>query len=149
MLVRQHFDIQGAAEFLELSVSDVEYYIKEGELRYGIDNFYFSQMMLIPLAMLTDAQRKKILATHGAYYESERGSPSVLSETSFKATKPIKPQQYLYFKHTAIKDCFWFDTGGEEGSAGLIYTLVLEALDCSLVSLWSQSKDESRDWFAV
>lgn len=52
MLVRQHFDIQGAAEFLELSVSDVEYYIKEGELRYGIDNFYFSQMMLIPLAML-------------------------------------------------------------------------------------------------
>ena len=148
-LKRQHFDIQGAAEFLELSVSDVEYYIKEGELRYGIDNFYFSQMMIIPLAMLTQAQRKKILATHGVYYVSESSSPVVLSETSFKATKPIKPQQYLYFKHTAIKDCFWFDTGGEEGSAGLIYTLVLEALDCSLVSLWSQSKDESRDWFAA
>ena len=61
MLVRQHFDIQGAAEFLELSVSDVEYYLKEGELRYGIDNFYFSQMMLVPLAILTEAQSKKIL----------------------------------------------------------------------------------------
>ena len=55
----------------------------------------------------------------------------------------------MYFKHPAIKDYFWFDTGGEEASAGLVYTLLLETLDCCLVSLWSNSKDESRDWFAA
>ena len=67
-LKRLHFDLQGAAEYLGVSLGDVKYYIKEGDLRYGIEKFYFSKMKLAPLKRLDATQQQSILAKQGAYY---------------------------------------------------------------------------------
>lgn len=145
-LKRLHFDLQGAAEYLGVSLSDVEYYIKEGDLRYGIEKFYSSKMKLVPLKRLDVPQQQAILDKQGAYYQTAKGSPVTLTEAVLDAMEPLTTPDHLYFKHTAIKDCYWFEGGHE---AGDIYAQLLEDLDGSLVSLWLPSDETANDWFAA
>ena len=63
---RLHFDLQGAADYLGASLGDIEYYIKEGDLRYGIEKFYFSKMKLLPLKRLDATQQQSIVDRKGA-----------------------------------------------------------------------------------
>jgi hypothetical protein len=143
---RLHFDLQGAADYLGVSLGYVEYYIKEGDLRYGIEKFYFSKMKLLPLKRLDATQQQSIVDRKGAYYQTAKGSPVTLTEAVLDAMEPLTTPDNLYFKHTAIKDCYWFEGGHE---AGHIYAQVLEDLDGSLVSLWLPSDETANDWFAA
>jgi hypothetical protein len=60
--------------------------------------------------------------------------------------EPLTTPDHLYWKHTAIKDCYWFEGGHE---AGHIYAQVLEDLDGSLVSLWLPSDETANEWVAA
>ena len=143
---RLHFDLQGAAEYLGISLGDVEYYIKEGDLRYGIEKFYFSKMKLVPLERLDATQQRSIQDRKGAYYQTAKHSPVTLTEAKLASLEPIDTPNYLYFRHTVIKDCYWFEDGHE---AGHIYAQLLENLDGSLVSLWLPSDETASEWFAA
>ena len=144
-LKRLHFDLQGAADYLGVSLSDVEYCLKAGDLRYGIEKFHFSKMKLVPLWRLDATQQQSILDYQGAYYQTAKGSPVTLTEAMLEALEPLATPAHLYFRHTAIKDCYWFEDGHE---AGHLYAHVLEDLDGSLVSLRLPSDETADDWFA-
>ena len=143
---RLHFDLQGAADYLGVSIGDIEYYIKEGDLRYGIEKFYFSKMKLVCVDSLEEGWQQAILDHQGTYYQTAKASPVTVTEAQLTALEPIDTLEYLYFRYTAIKDCYWFEDAHQ---AGQIYAQVLEDLDGSLVSPWLPSGETAHDWFAA
>ncbi len=69
-----------------------------------------------------------------------------LPEAVLDAMEPLATPAHLYFRHIAIKDCYWFEDGHE---AGHLYAQVLEDLDGFLVSLLLPSDETANDWFAA
>lgn len=105
-LKRQHFDIQGAAEFLELSVSDVEYYLKEGELRYAIAKKDYKNFDCILLEELPDPVKSEV---KGLPMDAFLEVPHVeMSPTKHFA---MELPEFLYIEHSRLNQIYRGDEG--------------------------------------
>lgn len=124
---RQYFELKGAAKYLECSAKDVQYYLKEGALRYAVPLRSYDGFTLVSIACLPDAIQKTL---------SGLKKPdlmlcmdvSLLVDDSVKA---LPLPEYLYFKD-ADRTLFYVT----EDAGAQVRAHLLELFDGTRVSLW-------------
>ena len=57
---RKHYDVKGAAEWFGCSESDLDYYLREGQLRYAVAREQYDQFGMILFDDLPQLQQDQI-----------------------------------------------------------------------------------------
>ena len=138
---RQQFDIEGAAEYLGVSVNTAKHHVINGDLRYAIESFYFSSMKVVALEDLPKTTKGKLLDAKDKGWDSDEHSPALLKGKSLESVAWAKAPEHLYFSHRSIKESFWHENGELQG---WLFSHLLEDANGSLVSLWKPSETQGQ-----
>ncbi|MDB9868389.1 hypothetical protein OAD22_09880 [Pseudomonadales bacterium] len=127
---RQYFDLEGAAEYLDCSVSDVKYHLQEDNIRYGREARWWevSQSALVPLDKLSDEVYSKVTGLGASYWSGKGFIPAKVDGSIIKKHAINDAPDYLYIRSSRIQSCFIFE-GEEEGDAGDVFAYLLEDID--------------------
>jgi hypothetical protein len=136
---RQYFDLEGAAEYLGCSVSDVKYHLQEDNIRYGREARWWevSQSALVPLDKLSDEVFSKVTGLGAAYWGSEGYIPAKVDADVINEHRVIDALDYLYIRSSSIRNFFTFN-GQDGGDQGDVFAYLLEDIDGREVTFWSR-----------
>ena len=124
---REHYDIEGAAEFLGCPVSDVEHYIKEGYFRYAVPVQRLGDVTVLSNDELPASIRERVeTAVHPDFRVCLE-----IQMSAIDATKVASGIKYLYVSQADLHKFYVTEDDGFDVRAHLF-----EMLDSTKVSLW-------------
>lgn len=129
---RKHYDVKGAAEWLGCSESDVDYYLREGQLRYAVARENYDGFAMILFNDLPELQQGQINRLPRDAYLRE-----VLDIIYFPIELLEKPlPDYLYVKYATVAGAF-----APSDEPGDVWSCRLENLAGERVTLWYREFD--------